>query len=351
MKTKFTNNLPRSHEQYLRIKFEHQLAEIRLYYTVFCLAILFVAQKHLEVSPLVLMLFVSAALTYSFVRLLRPVCILKEGWFPPAADWLDFLFVAVLIYMTGGVKGFFFIAYAMPICGVIMKFGLKAGIAGYVVALAFTGLMYYINTVNPSIPSAIPRSICLTAGMGTLAFVAWLVGILAEQEWKLRDEIYLSSITDHLSGLYNSSYLKARIEEEIARGQRDNQNFTLSFIDLDNFKSVNDQYGHLIGDKVLKQVANILAENIRKSDVLARYGGDEFVLLMPGMKIEQGKKVMKRIEDLVATSTFTKGIRIGISSGTVVFPGDGDSLDNLLTTADRRMYEKKGKKLVLNEER
>ncbi len=349
MESKPTNILSRPHEQYLRIKFEHKLAEIRLYYTVFCLVILFIAQKHLQVPSTALMVFSFTALLYGFVRFFKPVNILKNEHFPSTEDWLDFLFVATLIFITGGIRGFFFVAYAIPICGGIMRFGLKAGIAGYAVALALTGLLYFINTIiSPPAPPSIPRPITITAGMGTLAFVAWMVGILAEQERKLRDKVYLSSITDHLSGLYNSSYLKARIEEEIVRGQRENLKFTLSFIDLDNFKSVNDKYSHLVGDKVLKQVASILANNTRKSDVLARYGGDEFVLLMPGMEIEQGKRVMKRIEDMVAASTFTEGINISISSGTVVFPGDGDNLDNLLTIADRRMYEKKGKKLTLD---
>jgi len=93
---------------------------------------------------------------------------------------------------------------------------------------------------------------------------------------------------------------------------------------------------------VLRQVADIFDENIRKSDVLARYGGDEFVLLMPGTGRERAEKVMQRIEDAVSTSTFIKNIKIGLSSGVVIFPEDGDSLDKLLTAADVRMYEKKG---------
>ncbi len=167
-----------------------------------------------------------------------------------------------------------------------MRFGLKAGIVGYVAALVLTGLMYFINNASPVIAEPLPQSICLTTGIGTLAFVTWMVGILAVQEKKLRDKIYLSSITDHLSSLYNSGYLRARIKEEIERCSREDIGFALAFIDLDNFKFVNDRHGHLAGDKALKQAADIFAKNIRKSNVLARYGGDEFVLLMPGTKIK-----------------------------------------------------------------
>ncbi len=341
MKKKAVDILSRPHEQYRKIKFEHQLAGIRICYTVFCLAVLFAAQKHLQVPLVTLIFFSSIALFYSFIRYFKPTDILGNKRFPPAEDWLDFLFIAVLLHLTGGVKSFFFIAYTMPICGGIMRFGLNSGIVGYAIVLALTGLLYFMNTVISFVPSPVPQSICLTAGIGTIAFVAWMVGILAEQERKLRDKIYMSSITDHLSGLYNLRYLRARIKEEIERSSRENKSFATVFIDLNNFKAVNDRHGHLVGDEVLKQVADILAKNIRKGDVLARYGGDEFALLMPGTETEQAEKVMQRIEDAVAAFTFIKSIKIGLSNGIVVFPEDGDSLDELLTAADRRMYEKK----------
>ena len=301
------------------------------------------AHEHLQASLAVLIIISFIALLYGFIRYLKPTNLLEDRCFPPAADWLDFLFIAVLIYLTGGIKGFFFVAYAMPICGSIMRFGLKAGMAGYAAAMALTGLMFFINAVRPFISPPVPQLIPLTAGIGTLAFVTWMVGILAEQERELRDEIYLSSITDHLSGLFNSGYLRARIEEEIERCSRENTGFALAFIDLNNFKSVNDRYGHLVGDRALKQAADVFADNIRKSDILSRYGGDEFVLLMPGTKIGQAQKVMQRIEDAVAASTFIKDIKISLSSGTVVFPEDGNSIDELLTAADKHMYKKKEK--------
>ena len=156
MGKKTAGMLFRPHEQYRRVKFEQQLAGIRIYYTVFCLGVLFLAQKHLQVLPAVLIIFSFIALGYSFIRYLKPTDLLKKRHFPPAADWLDFLLIAILIYLTGGIKGFFFVAYAMPLCGGIMRFGLKAGMAGYAAALALTGLMYFINTVSPSVPSSVP---------------------------------------------------------------------------------------------------------------------------------------------------------------------------------------------------
>lgn len=337
MKRNTPKILSRPYEQHRRTQFEHQLARIRIYYTVFCLAVVFTALEHLEISLAALILFVSAALLYGFLRYFKPANVSEDKRFPLAIDWLGLLFIAILIYITGGIKSFFHIAYVIPICGGIVRFGLRAGILGYAVALGITVLMYFINIGSPSAPLLFH----IIAGVGTLAFAVWMVGLLAEKEWKLRDEIYLSSITDHLSGLYNSNYLRARIKEEIERCNRKGTSFALSFIDLDNFKLVNDQYGHLVGDKVLKQIAEILTENIRKSDILVRYGGDEFVLLMPETGPEQAEKVMQRIENAVIASTFIKNIKIGLSSGMAIFPEDGDSLDKLLTAADARMYERK----------
>jgi len=339
MKRDIPTILSRPYEQYRRTEFEHQLAKIRIYYTVFCSAVVFAVLEYLEISLAALMLLISVALLYGLVRYFKPTIVPENKRLPPAIDLLDFLFIAILIYLTGGIKSFFHVAYAMPVCGGIVRFGLKAGMLGYAIALGITRLMYFINTHSPSAP----LSAHIIAGLGTFAFAAWMVGLLAEKEWKLRDEIYLSSITDNVSGLYNSNYLRARISEEIERCSREGTGFALAFIDLDNFKLVNDQYGHLVGDKVLKQIANILTENIRKSDVLARYGGDEFVLLMPETGKEQAERVMQRIENAIAASAFFKNIKIGLSGGVAIFPEDSDTLDKLLTVADARMYKYKKK--------
>ncbi len=335
----------RPYEQNRRAELEYQLSRIRICYIVFYTISTIAAAEYLEISPAVLIFFSFTALLYGFARYFKPADISENRHLPPAIDWLDLLYIAFLIYLTGGIKSFFQVAYTIPVCSSIIRFGWKAGAISYAAVLGLTVLMYLIYFGSPLAPLQshilAPFLPHIIVGMGTLAFVAWMVSLSTEKEWELRDEMYLSSITDHLSGLYNSSYLRARINEEIEHCRRGNLSFALSFIDLDNFKLVNDQYGHLVGDKLLKQIADTLVENIRKGDVLARYGGDEFVLLMPGTKIEQAETIMKRIEDAVAASAFTKNIKIGLSNGIVIFPEDGDSPDKLLTSADGRMYEQK----------
>lgn len=337
MKKKSPVILSRPHEQSRQVGIERRLARIRIHFTVFCIAVVFAMFKYLKISLVALLIFSLVSLLYGFGRYFMPAPVAEARHLPPAIDWLDLVFVGVLIYITGGMDSIFYVAFAIPICGGAMRFGLRAGIVGYIVSLGLTGSMCFINKDH----FFVPQYFYIIASMGTLAFAAWMMGLLAENEWKLREEIYLSSITDHLSGLYNSGYLRVRIKEEVERCSRANISFALSFIDLDNFRLVNDQYGHLIGDKVLRQVAEIFAQNIRESDVLARYGGDEFVLLMPGTELQQAEKIMQRIEDAVTTSVYLENIKISFSNGVVVFPSDGDSLDKLLTAADTRMYEKK----------
>ncbi len=325
----------RPYEKHRRIAVVSQLARIRIYYTIFCAVILVVVRGHLRVTPGTLLVIVPASLAYSLLRYFKPPKISANRHFPPLIDLLDLLLIAVLVYLTGGISSIFLIAYMLPIGGDIFTFGLKAGLFDYAIAVVITGAMFFItNNVPP-----LPPLYYFVAGAGTIAFVIWMVGLQAEKEWKLRDEIYLSSVTDQLSGLYNSRYLRARVGEEIARCTRAGKGFALTFIDLDHFKQVNDQHGHLIGDSVLKQYADLLATTIRKSDILARYGGDEFVLLMPETEIEQAEKVMSRIKNTVEKFPFFKNIKISLSYGLSSFPEDGASLDQLLTAADARMYK------------
>jgi len=154
--------------------------------------------------------------------------------------------------------------------------------------------------------------------------------------------MYLSSIIDHLTGFYNSGYLRKRVHEEIKRYRRTGGDFGIVFLDLDNFKGINDSHGHLVGDQVLKQIAGVLKENVRSSEVLVRYGGDEFVLLMPGAGKDQGRDVIKRLRQAVKSMSFPdEDVTVGLSGGAAFFPEDGSSLDQLLAVTDKRMYKEK----------
>ncbi len=154
-----------------------------------------------------------------------------------------------------------------------------------------------------------------------------------------------NALTDPLTGLPNARYLALRFEEEAARARRTDRPFQVVMLDLDEFKKVNDTYGHKAGDRMLREVANLISSQLREYDFLARYGGDEFVALVQEVVGSQVEELCARIEGAVSKFSLSLGLnrfaRVGISIGTATFGIDGDTLDHLVTRADTEMYSMK----------
>ena len=154
-----------------------------------------------------------------------------------------------------------------------------------------------------------------------------------------------NALTDPLTGLPNARYLALRFEEEAARARRTDRTFQVVMLDLDEFKNVNDTYGHKVGDKMLREVAHLIETQLREYDFLARYGGDEFVALVQEVVGAQVEELCARIESAVSKFSMTVGrnrfARVGISLGTATFGIDGETLDQLVMAADNEMYRVK----------
>jgi diguanylate cyclase (GGDEF)-like protein/putative nucleotidyltransferase with HDIG domain len=154
-----------------------------------------------------------------------------------------------------------------------------------------------------------------------------------------------NALTDALTGLPNARSLHARFDEEVARSQRTGRPFQVIMLDLDDFKLVNDTFGHKVGDRMLREVAALVNSQFREYDFLARYAGDEFVAIVPDVATDQVEELRQRIEKLV--SEFCLDIRsqgrarVGISVGSAVYGRDGQTLDQLLVAADQAMYRAK----------
>ncbi|HVS21072.1 MAG TPA: sensor domain-containing diguanylate cyclase, partial [Pyrinomonadaceae bacterium] len=154
-----------------------------------------------------------------------------------------------------------------------------------------------------------------------------------------------NALTDSLTSLPNARGLHLRFEEEVARAGRTNRPFQVIMLDLDDFKLVNDTFGHKIGDRMLREVASLVNDQLREYDFLARYAGDEFVALVPDMAGPQVEELRERIEKVV--SAFSLDVRaqtharVGISVGSAVYGVDGETLDQLLVAADQAMYRAK----------
>ena len=140
---------------------------------------------------------------------------------------------------------------------------------------------------------------------------------------------------------YNYLLLKTLVNYEIERINRYGGHFSLILIDIDNFKYYNDSMGHKFGDELLSEFARVVVSNLRRSDILFRYGGDEFVVFCPETRRIGARVVAEKIRESIKSHFSEKGINISVSGGTAVFPGDGNTFEELLEFADNLLYYSK----------
>jgi diguanylate cyclase (GGDEF)-like protein len=154
--------------------------------------------------------------------------------------------------------------------------------------------------------------------------------------------IHELTITDDCTSLYNARHLNFILETEIYRSQRYGYEFSLVFLDLDHFKAVNDTHGHLSGSKLLAEIGNVVRENCRLIDYAFRYGGDEFVILLPQTSKENACHVARRLHRLIRETPWltSEGLDVHIttSAGVASFPTDAKTKAELLHLADEAMY-------------
>jgi diguanylate cyclase (GGDEF)-like protein/putative nucleotidyltransferase with HDIG domain len=150
---------------------------------------------------------------------------------------------------------------------------------------------------------------------------------------------------DGLTGLANPRALQFQAARELARARRTSSQFSLILLDLDDFKIINDDYGHLAGDRALQEVARVLQETTRPYDTCIRYGGDEFVVLLSSCGRPEAEERRRRLQEAVAAISLRaedgREIALRVSAGASVFPEDGETYERLLARADRRMYRNK----------
>jgi len=154
-----------------------------------------------------------------------------------------------------------------------------------------------------------------------------------------------SALTDSLTGLPNARSLYTLLEQEISRSRRHNEPLSLLALDLDDFKSINDTFGHQVGDQALRDIATIFVRALREYDTVARHAGDEFFIVLPSTGREQALAIAGRTQAAVASHhlDFQHGtmIRLRVSIGVATFPDDGQDMHSLIAVADAAMYEDK----------
>ena len=190
-------------------------------------------------------------------------------------------------------------------------------------------------TLVSSRPKAYPP-----AAREMLRVISHQVGV-SLQNARMYQSMELRATTDGLTGLTNHRAFQERLEQLHALAERTNQKFSIILTDIDHFKSVNDTYGHPVGDAVLKRVAAIFANRARKVDIVARYGGEEFVIVLPDTDGEGAAVFANRLREEIAAQTITSdngSFNVTLSLGVAEFPSDGRDRHELIEKADQALY-------------
>ncbi len=179
--------------------------------------------------------------------------------------------------------------------------------------------------------------------LGTVSAFSFFGAMVGSRE----DQLEKLALRDPLTGLFNSRYLWARMDEQWATGKREKSVSSLVLFDLDFFKKINDNYGHPVGDELLKRIGQILQHAARKGDIVARIGGEEFVFFLPGTLAEDAASIAERIRDTISQTTTTtqskQSIKITISAGV-------SSTSDYTTTTPHALYSQADQALYLAKE-
>ncbi len=165
----------------------------------------------------------------------------------------------------------------------------------------------------------------------------------ADAEAKYHEEIYRMTIIDGLTQIHNKRYLLEALERDVMRARRHNRDLCAIMFDIDHFKGINDRYGHLAGDYVLRELARIVSERTRRDEVFARYGGEEFAIILPETSLEGATQLAETLRQRVEKHLFVfqgETIPVTISMGAAALGPEMNGTE-LITEADNRLYEAK----------
>ena len=249
--------------------------------------------------------------------------------------------VAGLLGMSGYASSPFSILFALVAVAAALAHGPRAGLIAAALASVAFGLVLLMDP-GLNVYSA-NDALRLSFGLGATWLLAFVAIVYADRQRRAVRRAVNLSRTDPLTGLFNRSQLYVTLEQEVSRTRRSDRGFCVLMIDLDGLKAINDTGGHLRGDQVLHAVGSVIAGSIRTVDSAYRYGGDEFVVVLPETDIVGAFVVAEKIrlgaEDL--ESTIQGAATPSVSIGLVSHPEDGLSAEELMLAADRAMYQAK----------
>ncbi len=259
-----------------------------------------------------------------------------------AESWAMVLFITLALWLTGGDASPLLGLYLLPVTLTALALG---RLMTLIQLGAVCALYVMVSVATPEAPGWSPQYLGgAIARLVPFLLVGYLTSTLAADVFAARRRIENLAQTDSLTGLLNLRTFNEQFRKLHAGAQTEAQPYALLMVDMDNLKAINDEFGHDAGNSAIVLVANCIRRTVRTSDVAARFGGDEFVVLLAGVEPEPATAVAQRLRNLVLDTTLDVGsrvIRSSVSIGIAAFPKDGRDARELLTLADRRMYRDK----------
>jgi diguanylate cyclase (GGDEF)-like protein len=265
---------------------------------------------------------------------------------------ISYLFVSLLIYFTKGVTLYWHL-YAIPLVIAAFTYDVAGGlVVGLLDAAAISGWLFYFNHYLVSSMSETMnfRIVEITIGLLLYIGIGTALGYLAQSQKQQKALLEGLSIQDRLTGLFNYSYFVDKLSDEKIRSDRYGNIFSLIMFDIDFFKNLNDTYGHEAGNKVLQRIAEVISKKVRNVDIVSRYGGEEFAVLLPYAAGSDAQLVAERIREVISEEEFhflqsdkknEDEQNVTISGGIATYPTDAGNETELIINADRALYKAK----------
>ena len=250
-------------------------------------------------------------------------------------------FATLLVLLTGAENSPFFFTFPLIVGGAALVVSPRITFA----LAAVASLGYIFATAVPGSGPVAPVTVAKVGiNLTALVLLAYVATVIAREQRVARDAAVRLSTVDPLTSLFNRTFFFAAVDREIARSLRSTRGFCLLMMDVDELKAINDRVGHYQGDRVLRAVGEVIETSIRRIDTAARYGGDEFVVVLPETDPTGAFVLAEKIRIGVRSMPLELPLgapRPSLSVGVVAYPDDGRGVDELMISADNAMYVSK----------
>jgi diguanylate cyclase (GGDEF)-like protein len=297
------------------------------------------AEDHTVAVYFGLIIFVATILVFQYFAFLRG----PRRWLLAVGTWAMILFVSWVLYHTGRLDSPLLNLYLLPIVTSALTLGqtvtlLQVGL----IAACYTFLGYATDASFFTVVSAGN----LAAALASMLLVAYITTMLSQDIHHTMGKVRELSETDELTGVYNLRAFNPVVAREFALAQRHKRILSMLMVDSDNLKKINDTHGHEAGDRLIQHVVEAIKHELRSTDVIARYGGDEFLCLLPEASSADAAQVAERIRKRIADAPVTAGnatFATTVSIGVAAYPDHGASREALARNTDQALYSSKAR--------